>query len=215
MTRRSTCLVNLSGAVEEADAEFQREPHTRDWRTETGDWTLLLPRPPNQAKTTPKKNNPKKNPKANNDTESLAFLGRKGRGIPALGWSNWRPWPAASSARNRGDVTLPWVSCPFQFQVATGACGACRSGLGALWGGATQALLLQWAQVGLSTRVLFGAGARAIQKLNWHCWQGPELFRIQSWINSGIIQQQTPTKHRLEKSPLHVISGLGQLQGGG
>ncbi len=138
MTRRSTCLVNLSGAVEEADAEFQREPHTRDWRTETGDWTLLLPRPPNQAKTTPKKNNPKKNPKANNDTESLAFLGRKGRGIPALGWSNWRPWPAASSARNRGDVTLPWVSCPFQFQVATGACGACRSGLGALWG-ATQA----------------------------------------------------------------------------
>lgn len=72
---------------------------------------------------------PPKKCQTNRRVQSLAQLGAKGRdpGV-AVGW---RPWPAASSARNRGDVTLPFASSRSSSS-CDGSC--CRSGLGALRG---------------------------------------------------------------------------------
>ena len=147
---------NKQGATT-SNNEQQQQREADDGRA----WSLLRPRQtatPNQAKTSPKKPN-------NNPRNQVTWLPRpKGERDPGAGLAGLagRVWLAAvartaSSARHRGDVTLPWVSCPFHSQLRRELAGPVDRGLGALWG-ATQALLLQWAWWGRPRGCLFAAG---------------------------------------------------------
>ena len=156
MTRRSTWinldqLGTMQGATT-SNNEQQQQREADDGRA----WSLLRPRQtatPNQAKTSPKKPN-------NNPRNQVTWLPRpKGERDPGAGLAGLagRVWLAAvartaSSARHRRDVTLPWVKLPVPLPVATGACGACRSGTRCLVGRHTGAIAAV-GMVGPSARV--------------------------------------------------------------